>query len=68
MSKKEFSVHKHIVTNNRKGFYLWAMKNNKIGLFEQVSKDWVALDRFDGDRIPLKIVSQENKKNCRYCK
>lgn len=62
MSKKEFSVHKHIVTNNRKGFYLWAMKNNKIGLFEQVSKDWVVLDHFDGDRIPLKIVSQENKK------
>jgi AraC-like DNA-binding protein len=57
--KKGFSVHKYVVSNNRKGFYLWAIKNDKKELFESISKDWVALETFSGDRVPLEIISQE---------
>ncbi|ENW95197.1 AraC family transcriptional regulator ligand-binding domain-containing protein [Acinetobacter dispersus] len=34
----------------------------QITEFESISKDWVSLDSFSGDRIPLEIVSQEIKK------
>ncbi|MCU4336239.1 helix-turn-helix domain-containing protein [Acinetobacter dispersus] len=59
--KKGFSVHKYVVLNNRKGFYLWAMKNDQLALYESISKDWVVLENFSGERIPLEIVSQEIK-------
>lgn len=57
--EKGFSVHKHIVMNNRRGFYLWAVANNKKKLFDQIAKDLIPLDSFSGDRVPLDIVSQE---------
>lgn len=59
---KGFSVHKHIVMNNRKGFQFWAIHHQRAALYEELSKEWVALERFKGDRLPLEIVSQEIKK------
>ncbi|MCH7313270.1 AraC family transcriptional regulator ligand-binding domain-containing protein [Acinetobacter sp. ANC 3882] len=59
--KKGFSVHKYVVLNNRKGFYLWAMKNDQQALYESISKGWVVLENFPGERIPLEIVSREIK-------
>lgn len=60
--KKGFSVHKYVVSNNRKGFYLWTIKSGKHELFESISKEWASLDSFPGDRIPLEIVSNEINK------
>ena len=62
MKKKKFTVHKYIVQNNRMGFELWASQNNKSHIYDSISKEWVNLDDFSGDRIPLELVSNEYKK------
>lgn len=61
MKKKEFSVHKHVVNNNRMGLRLWASQNDKIHIYDTAAQTWCNLDHFSGDRIPLKIVTKEYK-------
>ena len=59
MVKEFFSVHKYVVQNNRMGFYSWAMENGYAHIYDLVSKEWVNLDNYNNDRVPLEIVSQE---------
>lgn len=61
MKQREFTVHKYVVQNNRMGLYIWASQNNKSPIYEASAKTWVDLESFNGDRIPLKIVSLEYK-------
>lgn len=61
MKKKEFSVHKHVVQNNRMGLFIWASQNNKSHIYEAAARTWCNLESFSGDRIPLKTVTKEYK-------
>lgn len=59
MRKIEFSVHKYVIQNNRMGFYSWAIENDYGHIYDLVSQEWVNLENYSNDRIPLEIVSQE---------
>lgn len=39
--KEGFSVHRYVVSNNRKGFYLWAMENNNKNYLNRSQKNGV---------------------------
>lgn len=59
MKQNGFSVHKYIIENNRASLYLWALENEQLDIYNSIFKEWVDLDDFHNDRVPLNIISQE---------
>lgn len=41
--------------------YLWASQNNKSHIYEAAARTWINLESFNGDRIPLSILTKEYK-------
>jgi AraC-like DNA-binding protein len=59
MKKTAVTVHKQTVMANRIGFRIWAGKNNKNALIPQLESQYVNLDEYTSDRVPLEIITRE---------
>ena len=59
MSNTMFSVHKSMVLSNRKALALYLFKMNRSHDIPEIMMQAVDLDQFDGDRVPLEIVTNE---------
>lgn len=59
MSEKKFSVHKSVVLSNRKALALYLFHQNRAHDVPSIMSQLVDLDGFDGDRIPLEVVTDD---------
>jgi AraC-like DNA-binding protein len=59
MSKKKFSVHKSVVLSNRKALALYLFNQNRAQDVPDIMSQLIDLDGFDGDRIPLEVVTDD---------
>ena len=59
MSEKRFSVHKSVVLSNRKALALYLFNQNRAHDVSNIMSQLVDLEGFDGDRIPLEIVTDD---------
>lgn len=59
MGNSKFSVHKSMVLSNRKALALYLFKMNRSHDIPEIMIQAVDLDKFDGDRVPLEIVTKE---------
>lgn len=59
MEDKKFSVHKSMVLSNRKALTLYLIKINRASDIPMVLSQTTDLDQFEGDRVPLEVVTNE---------
>lgn len=59
MSEQNFSVHKSVVLSNRKALALYLSNQNRAQDVPGIMSQLVDLDGFDGDRIPLEVVTDD---------
>jgi AraC-like DNA-binding protein len=59
MSEKKLSVHKSVVLSNRKALALYLFNQNRAQDVPSIMSQLVDLEGFDGDRIPLKVVTDD---------
>lgn len=59
MKNNQFSVHKSMVLSNRKALALYLIKLNHIRDVAEIMSQSIDLDGFDGDRVPLDVVTNE---------
>jgi len=59
MLEKKFSVHKSVVLSNRKALALYLFNQGRAQDVPSIMSQLVDLDGFDGDRIPLEVVTDD---------
>ncbi|MBP6496492.1 MAG: hypothetical protein KA291_08410 [Psychrobacter sp.] len=59
MKDNQFSVHKSMVLSNRKALALYLFKINRFHDIPEIMLQALDLDKFDGDRVPLEVVTKE---------
>lgn len=59
MKDNQFSVHKSMVLSNRKALALYLFKINRSHDIPEIMLQALDLDKFDGDRVPLEVVTKE---------
>ncbi len=61
MTDYQFSVHKSMVLSNRKALALYLFKINRADDIPKIMSQLIDLDEFDGNRIPLEVVTRDIK-------
>ena len=59
MKDNQFSVHKSMVLSIRKALALYLFKINRFHDIPEIMLQALDLDKFDGDRVPLEVVTKE---------
>jgi hypothetical protein len=58
MVNSKFSHHKSMILSNRKTLALYLFKIDRSHNIPEVMMQTIDLDQFDGDRVPLKMVTK----------